>query len=120
MDSARDPWAIFLAKLAGINSPPKARQAFQQFMHECYDSEIAPVVQARWKASQQGGGELSSRKGPDAPFRAKVARELFAELPESEQEGLRQRAKEEAQAARDEYVSAMKRGPSKSPEDRQR
>ncbi|KAJ7027835.1 hypothetical protein C8F04DRAFT_1266622 [Mycena alexandri] len=120
MDSARDPWAIYLAKLAGINSPPKAHQAFQQFMHESYESEIAPVVQARWKAVEQKGGELSGKKGPDAPFRAKVARELFAELPDNEQEGLRQRARDAAQVARDEYVSAMKRGPSKSPEDRQR
>ncbi|KAJ7734669.1 hypothetical protein B0H16DRAFT_1767203 [Mycena metata] len=110
MDSARDPWAIYLAKLAGINAPPKARQAFQQFMHESYESEIAPVVQARWKASEQSSGELSSKKGPDAPFRAKVARELFAELPEGHQDGLHQRAKDAAQTARDEYTNAMKRG----------
>lgn len=120
MDSNRDPWAIYLAKLAGVSTPPKARQAFQQFMHESYESEIAPVVRARWKAAEQTGGELTGKKGPDAPFRARVARELFAELPEEEQDALRARAKAEALSAREVYTAAMKQGPSKSPEDRQR
>lgn len=119
MDSC-DPWSIYLAKLAGINSPPKARQAFQQFMHESYETEIAPVVQARWKASEQDSGELTGKKGPNAPFRAKVARDLFSELPDSEQDALRKRAKDDAQAAREAYAVAMKSGPSKTPEDRQR
>ncbi|KAJ7023329.1 hypothetical protein C8F04DRAFT_1271532 [Mycena alexandri] len=106
--------------MAGVSTPPKARQAFQQFMHESYESEIAPVVRARWKAAEQTGGELTGKKGPDAPFRARVARELFAELPEEEQDALRARAKAEALSAREVYTAAMKQGPSKSPEDRQR
>ncbi|KAJ7020540.1 hypothetical protein C8F04DRAFT_1196517 [Mycena alexandri] len=120
MDSTRDPWAIYLTKLAGVSTPPKARQAFQQYMHESYESEIARVVQARWKAAELTNGELTGKKGPDAPFRAKVAHELFAELPESEQDTLRERAKAEAQTARDAYTATMKQGPSKRPEDRQR
>ncbi|KAJ6480180.1 hypothetical protein C8R45DRAFT_1100768 [Mycena sanguinolenta] len=50
MDRARDPFAILLAKLAGYSVPPKARQAFQQYMHESYESEIAPVVNLQWAA----------------------------------------------------------------------
>ncbi|KAJ7716213.1 hypothetical protein B0H16DRAFT_1741442 [Mycena metata] len=125
MDRTRDPWAIFLAKLAGVNSPPKARQAFQQYMHELYETEIAPAVKARWEGSfvdldAIDPDLLKTKKGPDAPFRAKVACKLFAELAADEQEVLHQRAKAEAQKARAEYVVAMKAGPSKSPEDRQK
>ncbi|KAJ7766820.1 hypothetical protein B0H16DRAFT_1453834 [Mycena metata] len=121
MDRTRDPWAVFLAKLAGVTSPPKARQAFQQYMHESYEAEIAPAVRARWDASiLDDSGNTRQAKAPDAPFRAKVARELFSELSDEEQEGLRQRAKAEAQEARETYIAAMKAGPSKSPEDRQK
>ncbi|KAJ6624296.1 hypothetical protein B0H10DRAFT_2212724 [Mycena sp. CBHHK59/15] len=102
-----DPWAILLAKLAGINSPPKARQAFQQYMHESYDTEIAPAVNARWLASclEADGITLKSRKGPNAPFRAQVARELYNELSAKEQEGLRSRAREEAKEAKEKYTN---------------
>ncbi|KAJ7697932.1 hypothetical protein B0H16DRAFT_1484652 [Mycena metata] len=108
-----------------INSPPKARQAFQQYMHESYETEIAPAVKARWEGSfvdldAIDPDLLKTKKGHDAPFRAKVARKLFAKLAADEQEALRQRAKAEAQKARAEYVAAMKAGPSKSPEDRQK
>ncbi|KAJ7774630.1 hypothetical protein DFH07DRAFT_952342 [Mycena maculata] len=122
MDRSRDPWAMLLLKLAGINSPPKARQAFQQYMHESYETEILPAVTARWAASfvEKDGVTLKSSTKPNAPFRAKVARELFAEVSVSEQAALRQRAKDDAKAAKEEYAAALKRGPSKTPEDRQR
>ncbi|KAJ6542992.1 hypothetical protein B0H19DRAFT_1268179 [Mycena capillaripes] len=98
MDRTRDPWAILLAKLAGINSPPKARQAFQQYMHESYETEIGPAVQARWGATnvEEDGVTARTKKGPDTPFRARVARELFAQLAGEEQEALRRRAKDDA------------------------
>lgn len=118
MNHTRDPWAILIAKLAGINSPPKARQAFQQYMHESYETDIARAVQARWESEILDKDK--PRKGPDAPFRAKVARELFSGLPSAEQDALRERAKQEAQKAREEYVAALKAGPSKSPEARQK
>ncbi|KAJ7106114.1 hypothetical protein C8R43DRAFT_1140601 [Mycena crocata] len=123
MDRTRDPWAVYLAKLAGINAPPKARQAFQQYMHESYDTEIAPAVEARWAAVScvtADGSSLQSKKGPDAPFRAQVTRNLFKELSEDKQRELQVRAKDEAKTARKEYIAAMKKGPSKNPEDRQK
>jgi hypothetical protein len=117
----KDSWAILLDKLAGINAPPKARQAFQQYMHESYATKIGPVVEARWKATfvEDDGHTLKTTKHPNAPFRAKVARELFDALSKDEQDGLRRRAKEDAQEGRDAYINGMKH-PSTAPEDRQR
>ncbi|KAJ7075348.1 hypothetical protein B0H15DRAFT_657952 [Mycena belliarum] len=123
MDRTGDPWAILLSKLAGINSPPKARQAYQQYMHESYDTEIAPAVQAQWAAAgglEDDGLTLRVTKSPDAPFRAKVARDLFNALSKEAQEGLRTRARADAKVARDAYMSARKGRPSQSPEDKQR
>ncbi|KAJ7675037.1 hypothetical protein B0H17DRAFT_1207900 [Mycena rosella] len=106
MDRSQDPWGILLAKLAGINSPPKARQAFQQYMHESYEAEIRPTVKAQWEATCLEGNRmtLKSKKGPDAPFRTKVAWDLFAELSSEAQQGLRSHTQEEAKEARDEYT----------------
>ncbi|KAK6996595.1 hypothetical protein R3P38DRAFT_2477505, partial [Favolaschia claudopus] len=121
-DRTKDPWGLYLAKLAGITSPPKARQAFQQYMHESYDAEIKPVVEARWRSSalEEDGVTLRTSKGPDAPFRAQVARELFKELSNEEQKALGDRAKKVAKQEREEYMAKMKGPVSKDPEDRQR
>ncbi|KAJ7849727.1 hypothetical protein B0H13DRAFT_2361109 [Mycena leptocephala] len=75
MDPRKDPFAILVSKLAGINSPPKARQAFQQYMHESYETEIAPTVKTRWSKRGRPGWSrvVATQKGPNAPFRAKVA-----------------------------------------------
>ncbi|KAJ7149519.1 hypothetical protein C8R43DRAFT_1128513 [Mycena crocata] len=102
---------------------PKARQAFQQYMHESYESEISPTVSARWAAERtniDGQGAGATQKKPDAPFRARVARELFSGLEESEQIAFKERAQAEAQMAREAYNKAMKSGPSKEPAARQR
>ncbi|KAJ7735077.1 hypothetical protein DFH07DRAFT_967307 [Mycena maculata] len=107
MDRTRDPWAMLLLKLVGINSPPKARQAFQQYMHESYETEIFPAVKARWDAScfEADGTTLKSKTAPNTPFYV--------------QAGLRARAKADAKAAKEAYAAAMKKRPSKAPEDRQ-
>ncbi|KAJ7187981.1 hypothetical protein C8R46DRAFT_1205198 [Mycena filopes] len=123
MDARTNPYAVLMGKLTGINAPPKARQAFQQYMRESYDADIAPVVQARFATERDnidGQGSGATQKGPNAPFRARVARELFAELSEDEQQALRERAKHEAKGARDEYDLRRKAPPSKKPEDRQK
>ncbi|KAK7027691.1 hypothetical protein R3P38DRAFT_3190755 [Favolaschia claudopus] len=121
-DSMKDPWALYLAKLSGVNAPPKARQAFQQFMRECYDTDIKPVVDARWNASCVAGDgvTLKTTKGPDAPFRAAVARELFKELSDEAQKSFGQRAKDEAKSEREEYTAKMKAPVSKAPVDKQK
>ncbi|KAK6980491.1 hypothetical protein R3P38DRAFT_2453076, partial [Favolaschia claudopus] len=121
-DRSGDPWALLLSKLAGITVPPKARQGYQQYMHESYEADIKPVVEARWKSSrlEDDGVTLRTAKGPGAPFRAEVARELFKELSEDQQVEIKLRAKEQAAAEREEYLYKMKNPPSKKPEDRQR
>ncbi|KAK7053866.1 hypothetical protein R3P38DRAFT_2369119, partial [Favolaschia claudopus] len=121
-DRTQDPWGILLSKLAGIKSPPKARQGFQQYMHESYDAEIKPVVEARWKArlvEEDGVDSLKTGKAPNAPFRAQVAREMFKELGDDERDALAQRAKDEAADQRREYLELMKGPPSKAPKNRQ-
>ncbi|KAK6992474.1 hypothetical protein R3P38DRAFT_2416383, partial [Favolaschia claudopus] len=120
-DPRKDPWAGLLAKLSGITPPHKARQGFQQYMRESYDSDIEPVVQARWQATCTGDDGTTLRtKGMDANFRASVARDLFKELPVEEQDALRLRARQEALSAREEYELKARAPPSKSPEDKQR
>ncbi|KAK7031320.1 hypothetical protein R3P38DRAFT_3187034 [Favolaschia claudopus] len=122
LDRMDDPWALLLAKLSGITSPPKARQGYQQYMRESYETEIKPVVEARWKAScvEEDGVTLKTSKGPGAPFRAEVARELFQELSEEQRDEIKARAKAEALADRTAYVEKMKNPPSKAPEARQK
>jgi hypothetical protein len=44
----KDPFAVLLAKLSGLSAPPKTQQAFQQYMHECYNNSIAPFVAEQW------------------------------------------------------------------------
>jgi hypothetical protein len=87
-------------------------------MREAYTEEIAPVVAERWATQQSSGSNLQTAKDPTGPFRAQVARELFAALPLSVQQGYASRAKEEAAEAKTAYEASMKAPPSKAPEDR--
>jgi hypothetical protein len=78
------------------------------------------VVKERWDQETAEKDEPANTKKPNATFRSKIARELFAELPEEEREDIRQRAIVEAQEAKDTYKKFMKSGPSKAAEDRQK
>ncbi|KAJ6503459.1 hypothetical protein C8R47DRAFT_1250457 [Mycena vitilis] len=86
VDPRKDPWTVLLSKLSGVKSAPKARQAYQQFMREDYDTLVAPSVESEWKTSVASGSSVRTAKQPDASFRALVARKIFAELPSSERE----------------------------------
>ncbi|KAJ7017740.1 hypothetical protein C8F04DRAFT_1278922 [Mycena alexandri] len=118
LDPRKDPWAVLLAQLSNIRAPPKARQAYQQFFREQNTEKIAPVVAQRWAERCAAGSNLRDGKGPDAAFRAEIARELFAALPEEERAEYAKTAREEAAAARDKYFADLKAPPSKSAEDR--
>jgi hypothetical protein len=110
---------VLLAKLSGLSTPPKARQAYQQFMRECYADKISPAVAERWeKEREKNPGSLG--KEPKAGFRAQVARDLFAALSTEERGGFAARAKEDAAKAKAEYIAALKMPPSTAPADRQR
>ncbi|KAJ7633593.1 hypothetical protein DFH06DRAFT_1004174 [Mycena polygramma] len=120
LDPLKDPWAILVAQLSGVKTPPKARQAYQQFMHEDYDEKVAPLVVDEWAAKSSDGSNVQTSKGPNASFRALVARRVFSELTQSERDRYAERAKAEASEARATYEAAMKAPPSKSPEEREK
>jgi hypothetical protein len=88
-------------------------------MHESFATTIAPVVEERWKAKATEEGTVLP-KHPNASFRAAIAREMFGNLPETEQDAIRGRAVAEARAAKDTYNKTLKDGPAKTPEARQR
>ncbi|KAF8216262.1 hypothetical protein K438DRAFT_2107990 [Mycena galopus ATCC 62051] len=114
-----NPYAALLSKLSGLKTPPKARQAYQQFMHEKV-AEIAAIVDIRWKEKSINTDGSANTGKPKAPFRSAVAREMFKELPSSERDAYAKRATEEACVAKEAYTKALEAGPSKSPEARQR
>ncbi|KAJ7646084.1 hypothetical protein DFH06DRAFT_997880 [Mycena polygramma] len=113
------PYAVLLAKLSGVTSPPKARQAFQQLMRE-RKAEVAAEVDKKWRAESINADGSANTKVPNAPYRCQVARDMFAALPAEEQAAIRARAVAEAQQAKLDYATAMKGGASKSPEARQK
>lgn len=87
-------------------------------MHEEYASLIQPVVENQWATSTADGSNVKTAKEPNAPFRARVAREVFAALADSEKQRYADNAKKEAAAARAAYDTALKEPPSRSPEAR--
>ncbi|KAK6991947.1 hypothetical protein R3P38DRAFT_2803347 [Favolaschia claudopus] len=111
IDPRKDPYAVLLANLSGVTAPPKALQAYQQFMRESYDDKIAPVVAERWEEEKKDKIRLAERsKEPKAGFRAEVAR----------QKTIGGRAKEQAAEAKEAYVRSLKNSPSQAPEARQK
>ncbi|KAJ7800486.1 hypothetical protein B0H14DRAFT_3490662 [Mycena olivaceomarginata] len=120
LDPTKDPFAVLLAKLSGLSAPPKARQAFQQYMRECYDDSIAPVVADRWADERSKDSAIADRtKELKAGFRAQVARELFADLPSDEQKVFGERAKKQAAEAKAAYLSTLNSPPPATAEARQ-
>ncbi|KAJ7027624.1 hypothetical protein C8F04DRAFT_1189433 [Mycena alexandri] len=89
LDPTKDPWAVLLAKLSGVKVPPRRAKAISKDLR---------------------GSNTQTQKDPKADFRAVVARDMFAELPEAQREGYQQRAKQEAAEARTAYEAAMRQG----------
>ncbi|KAJ7035430.1 hypothetical protein C8F04DRAFT_1182336 [Mycena alexandri] len=116
--SPTNPWSVLLAQLSKIHPPPKARQAYQQFMRESYATAIEPTVRARWAQTAAPGASVPTQE-PPVDFRAKIARELFDALPQDVKDGYGARAKGESLAAREAFQKAMKEPPSTAPKDRQ-
>ncbi|KAJ7635974.1 hypothetical protein DFH06DRAFT_1336124 [Mycena polygramma] len=119
IDGRQDAWSVLLAKLASVTAPPKARQAFQQYMHEAYATDIAPVVAQRWAGQQEEGSNVQTQKSPTGAFCAAIARECFAALPQSVREDYAKRAKQVAIDARAKYDEEFNKVPSRTPEARQ-
>ncbi|KAK7013742.1 hypothetical protein R3P38DRAFT_3277582 [Favolaschia claudopus] len=120
-DPRKDPYAVLLANLSGVTAPPKALQAYQQFMKESYDEKIAPVVAERWESEKQDKTKLAERsKEPKAGFRAEVARQVFGNLPDDERKAVAERAKQQGADSKALYLRELQATPSQSPADRQR
>jgi hypothetical protein len=120
LDPRKDPFALLLSQLSGLSAPPKARQAYQQFMRESHVEKIAPVVAERWAdARAKNDPDTVGRKEPKAGFRARIAREVFTALPQSEKDAIAKRAKDEAAQAKLEHGKALKSPPPNTPEARQ-
>jgi hypothetical protein len=118
-DPRKDPWAVLLAKFSGVLNPPKAWQAYQQFMAEAYSSVIEPVVKQKWTEAEADGSNVQTGKELNAPFRVRIARELFAGLPDDVRSKYADAAKAEAAAARTLFNKALKDPPSQTPEAKQ-
>ncbi|KAJ7792187.1 hypothetical protein B0H14DRAFT_2624173 [Mycena olivaceomarginata] len=118
-DIRNNLYAVLLGQLSSIKNTSKARQAYQQFMHESAP-EVAKAVDECWAENWIKPDGSTNTKGPDVHFRAKVVRELFAEMSEDEKEGYHTRAAAEATAAKEAYKSALEKGPSKDLASRQR
>lgn len=117
LDPTRDPFARILARLSGITAPPKARQAYQQFMHESYRLKVAPVVQQRWADLMKTNPHAS--KHHKVNFTAQVAKEIFDGLPQDERRVITSRAKTAAFEARVAYKHALMQAPAQTPQARQ-
>jgi hypothetical protein len=89
-------------------------------MRETYQTDIAPIVAERWAAKTSEGSNMQTAKQPTGAFRAEIARELFAQLPESERNRYQQAAKDEGAEARRTYDENLKNTPSRTPEDCQK
>ncbi|KAJ7858144.1 hypothetical protein B0H14DRAFT_3636093 [Mycena olivaceomarginata] len=112
------PYGPLLAKLSGLVKPPKARQAYQQYMSEKTE-EIGTEVNESWKLHSVNSDGSANTKAPNASFRSQVARRLFEALSPEEKAGYQSRATERAKVAKEEFLTAMANGPSRSPQARQ-
>ncbi|KAJ7204375.1 hypothetical protein GGX14DRAFT_646833 [Mycena pura] len=121
-DPQNNPFAVLLAKLSGVTKPKKARQAYQQFMHEKYEAVVDLAITEAW-AEECRKPNPSGRPGPKAPdadFHANTAHRFFAQLSATEQNEYCERAASKAKSRLDEYEQALKDGPSLEPAARQK
>ncbi|KAJ7056479.1 hypothetical protein C8F01DRAFT_1087297 [Mycena amicta] len=92
---ANDPYSAVFSELAGVAPVKKALQGYQQYMRESYAPDIAHVVNERWPT--EPNKPMNATAVPPAWFRAKIAHELYNNLPSETQDALKARAKEDAQ-----------------------
>ncbi|KAK0437896.1 hypothetical protein EV421DRAFT_1738840 [Armillaria borealis] len=112
-----DPWNLYLAKLAGITKPPKARQAYQEWFTEPANTKlIANIVAERWDKQVADG---TTTDGPNAGLQMAVARELFQALDPEVREEWKEKARDVVDHNKREYVNLLKAPLSKDPVERQ-
>lgn len=119
MDPEKNPYAALLSKLSGIAPPKKkARQGFQQYMHEHPDI-LQPLFDAAWEKKKSEG--LTSKKDRnDATCRAEIARKHFNQLSESEKKKYQEMAQADKLKDAKRYKAALEAAKAKSPANRLR
>ncbi|KAF7969170.1 hypothetical protein HWV62_28178 [Athelia sp. TMB] len=109
----KNPFAALLAKLSGVTNPPqRARQGWQQFMHERNDDAVGPAVAALWAEKQARG--LTPEDKNNMAYRAEIARDLFKKLSSSEQATYAANAKRDKEAAVKKYKKDVEEALSKT------
>lgn len=104
----QNPFAALLAKLSGISKPPiRARQGWQQYMHERNDDVIAPAVSAAWAIKQAEG--LTQQDENNMSYRTDIAHELFNKLPAAEKLYYQDAVKKDKDAQAEAYKAAVER-----------
>ncbi|KAJ7585540.1 hypothetical protein C8J56DRAFT_1052846 [Mycena floridula] len=110
-----DPFALLLAKLSGLVRPPKARQGYQQFMHEKYgdDTPLKTEVEKMYAEDVKSKPALKWNMN----YRGYACRTIFNGLPQTEQDGYKKTAADKAVEAKDIFKTALKAPVSERPED---
>jgi hypothetical protein len=97
--------------------PPKAQQAYQQFMYESYKEKCEVIVNNKLaEFLSKNPGATKSRK---VAFSARVLKEIFMVLSAVEREQIANRAKTEADTAKATYKAALQQAPATTPQARQ-
>ncbi|KAJ7878393.1 hypothetical protein B0H14DRAFT_3435666 [Mycena olivaceomarginata] len=117
LDPLKDPYARIVVKLSGLQAPPKARQAYQQFMHESYEQLCAPVIEKKWAEKIRTNPALRNKK-PKVGFSATIARQIFEKLPEEERKKITDRAKAASGEAKAVYAEGLRQAPATTPQAR--
>lgn len=116
MDPEKNPYTALLAKLSGIEPPrKKARQGFQQYMHECID-QLQPKFDAAWEVKKAAGLQAKDRN--DASFRASIARQEFNKLSADERKQYEANAQAEKVKDAARYKAAFADAMTKTPANR--
>lgn len=101
-----------MGKLAGLSRPGKKRQAFQQWWHYEGGPAIEEAIEKRVTASvaslEDDGVGAEDMPVVNQAYRAQVAREVFASLPEEVRNSWERSAVEEATAKKAEYIKKLK------------
>ncbi|KAH7904775.1 hypothetical protein BJ138DRAFT_1106539, partial [Hygrophoropsis aurantiaca] len=119
MAPEHNPYLRLLLQLSSIKSPPKAHQAYQQYMHTSYELVIKPEVERQWQEKIDKGEVNETTKQPPS-FRAKVAKSMFDSLDQSSRDAIKQAALDERAANVLAYEKTLKEPHPKAPADRQK
>src|SRR5438105_1472704 len=105
--SVDDPFEHLLMKLSGFQRPPKARQAYQQYMVDHWEAKLGQTAKTGF--DQGDGGEATQKATQyDINFKADVARKEYKLLSAEEHKMHAYKAKEIAANAREQYERRLK------------